>query len=249
MNQLTNFKLSSTDGTTTMSSIDMVVYINASRPDGSAEVKHADFLKKVPRVLGESMCRKFFSHIQIAGPQGGTRSSPVYNFPKREACLMAMSYSYDLQAQIFDAWQEAEKALTKPLLPNFEDPIAAAEAWIASKRETQATTLQLAAVQVELEVAAPKVEFFDAVVADSRVYSLGDAAKLIGLGRTRFCNLLRQQGYVQPDLVPYAKSAKWIESAFAPQFVTTSGRVVPPTSYVTGAGLAYFSKRFANEVK
>lgn len=27
---------------------------------------------------------------------------PMYRFPKREACLMAMSYSYDLQAKVLD---------------------------------------------------------------------------------------------------------------------------------------------------
>lgn len=30
------------------------------------------------------------------------RPQPGYRLPKREACLMAMSYSYDLQAKVFD---------------------------------------------------------------------------------------------------------------------------------------------------
>lgn len=29
--------------------------------------------------------------------------------PEREACLMAMSYSYELQARVYDAWQELKK--------------------------------------------------------------------------------------------------------------------------------------------
>jgi len=30
------------------------------------------------------------------------RNQPMYPFPKREACLMAMSYSYDLQAKVLN---------------------------------------------------------------------------------------------------------------------------------------------------
>lgn len=91
--------------TLTMSSLDMVAYINATREAGKPELRHDHFMAKVPNVLGYSMSTKFFAHIEIPGPNGGTRKSPVYNFPRREAMLMAMSYSYKLQATVYDAWQ------------------------------------------------------------------------------------------------------------------------------------------------
>ena len=86
-----------------MSSLDMVAFINATRESGKAELRHADFLAKVPNVLGHSMSTKFFAYIEVPGPRGGTRQSPVYNFPRREAMLMAMSYSYKLQATVYEA--------------------------------------------------------------------------------------------------------------------------------------------------
>jgi len=49
---------------------------------------------KVPKVLGEEVARNF-SHHYIAS---NGKENPCYRFPKREACLMAMSYSYDLQS-------------------------------------------------------------------------------------------------------------------------------------------------------
>lgn len=39
------------------------------------------------------------------------REKPCYKFPKREACLMAMSYSYDLQAKVFDRMTELENGV------------------------------------------------------------------------------------------------------------------------------------------
>lgn len=94
----------------TMSSTEMVDYINAERESKAKaeglkfpckkyrKLRHDNFMKKVPRVLGEIQSPKFLGdYIDDKG-----RVQPCYNLPKREACLMAMSYSYELQAQVFD---------------------------------------------------------------------------------------------------------------------------------------------------
>jgi phage regulator Rha-like protein len=88
----------------TMSSLEMVEFINSQRAPGEAELRHADFLGKVPKVLGEPLNEKFRSIYK----DSIGRTLPCYNFPKREACLMAMSYSYDLQAKVFDRMTELE---------------------------------------------------------------------------------------------------------------------------------------------
>ena len=64
----------------------MVSYINSTRKPGEAELKHFTFLAKVPTVLcgGE---KNFLSSYFSAQ----NKSLPMYNFPKREAMLMAMS--------------------------------------------------------------------------------------------------------------------------------------------------------------
>ena len=59
------------------------------KAQGEAELRHADFLAKVPQVLGAEMSEKFRSSYK----DSMNRKKPAYTFPKREACLMAMSYS------------------------------------------------------------------------------------------------------------------------------------------------------------
>ncbi|BAE74505.1 hypothetical protein SGGMMB4_02790 [Sodalis glossinidius str. 'morsitans'] len=94
----------------TMSSLEMVDYINAERK-AKAEVEglkfpykkyrrlqHNNFMAKTPKVLGENQSTKFLA--DYTDEKG--RTYPCYRFFKREACLMAMSYSYELQAQVFD---------------------------------------------------------------------------------------------------------------------------------------------------
>ena len=100
----------------TMSSLQMVEYINADR-QSKAEVaglpfpckkyrklRHDNFMNKVPKVLGELQSPKFLGYY--LDDKG--RTQPCYNFPKREACLMAMSYSYELQAEVYDYMEELD---------------------------------------------------------------------------------------------------------------------------------------------
>lgn len=104
----------------TMTSLELVDYINSERKEkalqagaefpskGHAKLEHSDFLKKVLEVLGEC-AGNFSGTYKVEGPNGGTRDVPCYTFPKREACLMAMSYSYDLQAKVFDRMTALEQ--------------------------------------------------------------------------------------------------------------------------------------------
>lgn len=101
----------------TMSSLEMVDYINAERQVKAEEegmsfpckkyrkLRHDSFMAKVPKVLGETQSPKFFGDYI----DGKGRAQSCYNFPKREACLMAMSYSYDLQAKVYDYMEELDR--------------------------------------------------------------------------------------------------------------------------------------------
>lgn len=118
MNQLVNI-----DNSVTMTSLELVQFINNQREVGAAELAHSDFLKKVAQVLGADAGK--FSSVYLGG---NGQERPCYAFPKREACLMAMSYSYDLQAKVFDRMTELE-AKTSKVIPNFNNPAEAARAW------------------------------------------------------------------------------------------------------------------------
>ncbi|MDR7875855.1 Rha family transcriptional regulator, partial [Yersinia mollaretii] len=94
----------------TMSSLEMVDYINADRKVKAeseglkfpckryTKIQHKHILAKTPKVLGEEHSAKFLAEYT----DSTGRDLPCYNYPKREACLIAMSYSYELQAQVFD---------------------------------------------------------------------------------------------------------------------------------------------------
>lgn len=129
----------------TMTSLEMVDYINNDRKtkaeaEGKSfpckrftRLQHKHFLTKVPKVLGDIQSAKFLSdYVDDKG-----RTYPCYQFPKREACLMAMSYSYELQAQVFDHMTELEggrdinlldfSGLTEMTIQQMQNRVASAE--------------------------------------------------------------------------------------------------------------------------
>ncbi|AUR86886.1 coil containing protein [Vibrio phage 1.090.B._10N.286.48.F1] len=83
-----------------MSSVDL-----AKLCVGETKNAHSHFVEKAKKVLGEDL-PKFWD---ISKDSYG-RDRKILLLPEREACLMAMSYSYELQAYVFDAWQELKNA-------------------------------------------------------------------------------------------------------------------------------------------
>ena len=73
---------------------------------GLLEITESNFglsyLTRVPKVLGEELAPKFLGTKKYISGRATVLSRDIYTFPKREPCLMAMSYSYELQAKVFD---------------------------------------------------------------------------------------------------------------------------------------------------
>lgn len=141
----TSLTVLSSNEAPTMSSLEMVDYINADRKSKAealglkfpckrfTKIQHKHILAKTPKVLGDEHSAKFLA--QYTDSTG--RELPCYNYPKREACLIAMSYSYELQAQVFDHMTQLEggkdinlldfSGLTDLAIGEMQNRVAAAE--------------------------------------------------------------------------------------------------------------------------
>ena len=99
-----NFNLPVTvrDGVEVMSSMDLAKLCGQS---------HSDFKKKIKKVLGDAgkFSGIFFDQYN--------REQEGYYLPERESCLMAMSYSYELQAKVYDRWKALEEGKEQPTQP------------------------------------------------------------------------------------------------------------------------------------
>lgn len=183
--------LSQTNNTdqVTMSSLELVDYINDSRKfdEKPVQLRHADFMAKVPKVLGLETSEKFRSSYLA----GNGEHRPCYRFQKREACLMAMSYSYELQAQIFDRMTAMEEALKKPVL-NLDDPAFLRQALLGY-------TEKVIELEHKVQVLEPKAKGLDRIADCTNVLGIREAAKVLKIGQNQLAQYLVDHKVVYRD--------------------------------------------------
>lgn len=187
----------------TMTSVELVDFINEERKAaGGKTLQHSDFLKKVPLVLKEGAGNFSCTYSDSQG-----KERPAYRFPKREACLMAMSYSYDLQAKVFDRMTALEQGPAANL-PAVRDPQIAALIFAltrvdAIEQEQQRQSTELARVQETVAVlearTQPENKHFTVLGYSNLVGKPIDVKTASRLGR-KCADLSRSQGMVIGDV-------------------------------------------------
>jgi phage antirepressor YoqD-like protein len=192
----------------TMTSLDLVEYINSQRGEGDAELRHDHFMAKVPKVLGEA-APKFSGTAFYLNGTGSKVERSIYTFPKREACLMAMSYSYDLQAKVFDRMTALEQQSSKPpaFLPDFTNPATAAIAWAEQFMAKEALAIENAARAKHLAVAAPKANALDLISAGDDAVTMTQASKLLGIKRELLTSWMHANRWI------YRQNGSWVAYA------------------------------------
>lgn len=188
MNMLTqgNFNINEV----TMSSLEIVDFINeyrAKNESNPVQLRHDHFMAKVPKVLGENAAPNFRG-TYIAKDKS---ERPCYHFPKREACLMAMSYSYELQAQVFDRMTAMEEALKaqKPVELSRMDLIQLA---LAAEQENIALKQHVAVLE-------PKAKGLDRIADCTNVLGIRESAKVLKVGQNQLVQYLIDHKVVYRD--------------------------------------------------
>lgn len=174
----------------TMTSLELVEYINSQRADGAAELRHDHFMAKVPKVLGEEAAPNFRG--SYIGRDGTAR--PCYVFPKREACLMAMSYSYELQAKVFDKMTELEAKQAAPTIAIPQTLHEALRLAADLSEQKEIAERERMAAEAKLAIAAPKAEALDRMALADGEVCLQTAGKLLQQPPNKFIVWMRSLG-------------------------------------------------------
>lgn len=181
----------------TMSSPDLVSYINTHRQEVATiekpfiELQHRSFMAKVPQVLGVEAAAKFIAVDNYTNGTGGNVQRQIYHFPKREACLMAMSYSYELQAQVFDRMTAMEDALKKPVI-NLDDPALLRQALLGY-------TEKVIELEQKVQILEPKAKGLDRIADCTNVLGIRESAKVLKVGQNQLVQYLIDHKVVYRD--------------------------------------------------
>ncbi|MBB3213947.1 phage antirepressor YoqD-like protein [Herbaspirillum sp. Sphag1AN] len=113
------------------------------------------------------------------------KKNPEYLLPKRETLILVSGYSVQMRARIIDRWQELEAK------PTLSDP-AALRGLLLNYTE------QVIALENKVQEQAPKVAVHDALVEANNGQEMSEVAKVLGSGRGRLYNFLRELGIIKP---------------------------------------------------
>lgn len=120
------------------------------------------------------------------------KSNPCYSLTKTECLYIATKFNDEARAKLVIRWEELERQNAQPSIPqNFAEALRLA----ATQQE------QLEAQRAELEAAAPKVAFANAMLASKNSCLVGELAKIISqngytIGQNRLFQWLRENGYL-----------------------------------------------------
>lgn len=246
----------------TMTSLEIVEMINKERAalfaNGQAskyvELRHDHFMAKASEILGEEGVPKFRDTYQH--PQNG-QEYPLLVLPKREATLMAMSYSPAISAAVYDRMTELEQQVASqtPKLPNFSNPAEAARAWALEYERSEHLALVVEQKGVLLLEQAPKVDFVDQFVEADGALGIQAASRLLRMNMRELSHWLVDEKLCfrrspANALIPY--STKIDQGLFVVKTGLRTGSEGPHAfeqMKITTKGLAYISENAPKYVR
>ncbi|MCF5725502.1 phage antirepressor KilAC domain-containing protein [Pseudomonas syringae] len=187
----------------------------------------------------------------VEKPTGG-RPVEEYVFSgekgKRDSLVVVAQLSPEFTGALVDRWQDLEEQTAKPAfdIASLNDPKVLLALLTDNVRKVvalEADNTELSKENHELEVKveqdAPKVAFHDMVVVSHKTYNAAQAAKIIGTGRTRLLQFMRQKGWVTRSNEPYqAKIEAGLLDAKLGTFEHPIDGTIPTCStLITGKGL------------
>lgn len=190
-----------------MSSVDL-----AKLCVGDSKNAHSHFMDKAKKVLGDKLpnFRELEKYLR------GERE--ILLLPEREACLMAMSYSYELQAWVYDEWQKEKNKRQSPSLPDFTNPVEAARAWADELEQKQIAQKQLA-------ISAPKIDAYDRVIERGSLMNASQVAQQVGMSAIKMNKKLDELGGVYNKNIKRCRTFchSWVEDGLGEMKVSGDG--------------------------
>lgn len=142
---------------------------------------------------------------------------------KRDSIIVVAQLCPEFTARLVDRWQELEKQVRQPALPDFTDPVAAARAWadeVEQKLLVKQENERLALVNKQL---APKAAVCDAIVKNDMHRTASEVAKPLGMSAVKLNRKLSAVGVYDLRCRRRVFSQWFIDEGYGEMRVTHDG--------------------------
>lgn len=217
----------------------------SSREIAELVEKRHDNVKRTIETLAE---RGVIVHPQFEDEQdtdalGRQRTTSVYLLGKRDTYVVVAQLSPEFTARVVDRWQQLESERES------FDPSKILENPAAMRGLLLTYTDKVIALEAKVEADAPKVAFAESVVAAPDAISIGQAAKILGTGRNRLAQFMRQNKWITRTNEPYQPKieAGLLDVKIGMWEHPEKGLKSSITTLVTGKGLARLRQIMNND--
>lgn len=111
---------------------------------------------------------------------------------KRDSIIVVAQLCPEVTARLVDRWQELEKQVRQPALPDFTDPVAAARAWADEVEQKLLAQKEVDRLALENKELAPKAAVCDAIVRNEQHRNATQVARPLGMTATQLNKKLEQ---------------------------------------------------------
>ena len=158
-----------------------------------------------------------------------------YRINKRDSLILVAQNCPEFTAAIVDRWQALE-AMQKPALPS---------TYLDALKELVAAVESKQALEAENGVLRPKALIVDRINDAEGLHTMAEAAKILGTGRTRLFQFLRQEHIFDVHNMPLQQ---YIPNRFVVKerpYMRGDERSVYAQVYVTGKGVVWLTPKVA----
>lgn len=200
------------------------------------ESRHDNVKLSMERLAANGVI-SFTSSQETSHEGSGARPVLVYLVNKRDSYVVVAQMSPKFTGALVDRWQELESKQSAPALDN---PKVLREMLLSY-------TEKVIALEQKVANDAPKVEFAEAVRRMQGACHIGDFAKTIAIGRNTFFKMLRSDGILMANNLPYQKyidDERFVVIEQVP-YTNSKGITVPAfTPMLTGKGQVWLEKKY-----
>jgi len=125
---------------------------------------------------------------------------PMYLLDFKATMTLITGYDAVRRSKVIDRWVDLENKAVSPVslgLPDFEDPISAARAWIDVEEKRQQAIKQNEAAMRRIELDRPKVDFANTIIKTGGAIKLSELSRVtydkFRIGRNRMFSILRDE--------------------------------------------------------
>lgn len=111
---------------------------------------------------------------------------------KRDSIIVVAQLCPEFTARLVDRWQELEKQVRQPALPDFTDPVAAARAWADEVEQKLLAQKEVDRLALENKELAPKAAVYNAIAKNEQHRNATQVAKPLGMTATQLNKKLEQ---------------------------------------------------------